>query len=526
MSSILTLPITKVSQMIKKKILGVTDLCSLCLERINKTKNLNAFITVSENIALEQSSYVQKRINEEVHLSILDGIPIAFKDNWSTKNVRTTCASKMLSNYIAPYDATVVEKLCNKGAVMMGKTNLDEFAMGSATVDSYFGPTRNPWRSGLKYKLKKRSRLLYNSDNTTFNNDNVQTNQETLDENDFFVAGGSSGGSAVAVASGSCFGAIGSDTGGSTRNPAAFCGIVGLKPTYGLVSRNGLIPLCNSLDVPGILTRTIDDAAVLLNILAGHDFKDSTTVTQPFSPFTISDDIEVHNLRIGIPEEYGCPGMSSEVINLWKRVADTFENAGAKVTTVSLPHTKFSIMCYSILCCCDVASNFARYDGIRYGHRSAAETTTEHHYAVTRREGFGDVVRERILAGNYFLLKKNYEKYFLQAAKVRRLIYNDFEAVFKDGIDLLLTPVTLSEPVPYSKWILTDNREHNAVEDFCTQPVNMAGLPAVSVPCSLSKSGLPLSLQLIGKPFHEKQMLTAAKWMEQQMDFPILDLEC
>ncbi|GFT02022.1 glutamyl-tRNA(Gln) amidotransferase subunit A, mitochondrial [Nephila pilipes] len=527
MSSILTLPITKVSQLIKNKILNVTDLCSLCLERINKIKNLNAFITVTKNIALEQSAYVQERINEEVSLGILDGIPIAFKDNFSTKNVRTTCGSKMLSNYVAPYDATVVEVLCNKGAVMVGKTNLDEFAMGSATVDSYFGPARNPWRSGLKYKLRKRSELLQDNNSTILNHDcNFQANQEALDNGDYFVAGGSSGGSAIAVASGACFGAIGSDTGGSTRHPAAFCGVIGLKPTYGLISRNGLIPLCNSLDVPGILTRTVDDAVVLLNHLAGHDSKDSTTVTQPFSSFTIPNDIEICNLRIGIPKEYECPSMSPEVTDVWRRIADTLEKAGAKVISVSLPHTKYSIMCYSVLCCSDVASNFARYDGIRYGHRAAGETTTEHHYAVTRREGFGDVVRERILAGNYFLLKRNYEKYFLQAAKVRRLISNDFESVFNNGIDLLLTPVTLSEPVPYSKWILTDNREHNAIDDFCTQPVNLAGLPAVSIPCLLSQSGLPLSLQLIGKPFQEKQMLTAAKWLEQQMDFPVLDLEC
>ncbi|CAL1284258.1 unnamed protein product [Larinioides sclopetarius] len=527
MSSLLNQSINKVSQLIKNKTLSVTELCSICLERINKTKDLNVFITITENIAVEQSAWVQKRLEEDVNISILDGIPIAFKDNFSTKGVRTTCASKMLSNYVAPYDATVVEKLCHKGAVMVGKTNLDEFAMGSGTVDSYFGPTRNPWRSGLKYKLKKRSKLLFDGGNSSLNEfEDSEINQSPLKDGDFFVAGGSSGGSAVAVASGACFGAISSDTGGSTRNPAAFCGIVGLKPTYGLVSRSGLIPLCNSMDVPGILTRTVDDAVILLNNLAGHDPKDSTTVTQPFSPFSLPDNIDVKNLCVGIPKEYECLGMSSEIIDVWKKVADAFERAGAKVKPVSLPHTKYSIRCYSVINCCDVASNFARYDGIRYGHRAAAETSTEHHYAVTRREGFGEVVRERILAGNYFLLRKNYEKYFLQAAKVRRLICDDFQSVFNSNVDLLLTPVTLNEPIPYSQWILTDHREHNAVDDFCTQPVNMAGLPAVSIPCSFSKTGLPLSLQLIGKPFQEKQMLSAAKWMELQMDFPILDLDC
>ncbi|KFM56518.1 Glutamyl-tRNA(Gln) amidotransferase subunit A, mitochondrial, partial [Stegodyphus mimosarum] len=489
-SSILNLPITKVSQLIKNKVVSVPELCSMCLKRINQIKNLNAFITVTEDIACNQAELAQRRILDGTSLGILDGIPVAFKDNWSTKHIRTTCASKMLSNYSAPYNATVVEKLYNEGSVVVGKTNLDEFAMGSATIDSYFGPVKNPWRSGLKYNLERRSKLINSASNSCItSNDSIQINKEPLENDDFFVSGGSSGGGAVAVATGACFGAIGSDTGGSTRNPAAFCGIVGLKPTYGLVSRHGLIPLCNSLDVPGILARTVDDAALFLNHLAGHDVQDSTTVLKRFTPFVIPDDIDIKEFHIGIPKEYECSGMSPEVINTWKTVTDALEKAGAKITSVSLPHTKYSIVCYSVLCCCDVASNFARYDGIRYGHRAEGESMSEHHYAVTRRQAFGDVVRERILAGNYFLLKRNYEKYFLQAAKVRRLICNDFKLVFDSGVDLLLTPVTLTEPIPYSQWILVDNREHNAVDDFCTQPINMAGLPAVSVPCCLSKNG-------------------------------------
>ncbi|GIY83916.1 glutamyl-tRNA(Gln) amidotransferase subunit A, mitochondrial [Caerostris extrusa] len=260
----------------------------------------------------------------------------------------------------------------------------------SATVSSYFGPVRNPWRSGLKYKLRKRSKLLHDGSNSVSDND-YAVNQKALKNGDFFVSGGSSGGSAVAVA-----------TGGSVRHPAAFCGVVGLKPTYGLVSRHGLIPLCNSLDVPGIFTRTVDDAVILLNSLAGHDPKDSTTVIRQYSSFTLPDNIDVSKLSIGIPKEYECPGMTPEVIDTWRRVADALERAGAKVQQVSLPHTKYSNKCYSVLSCCDIASNFARYDGIRYGHRAEGESLTEHHYAVTRRQGFGIVVRERILAGNYF----------------------------------------------------------------------------------------------------------------------------
>lgn len=523
-SSLLSLSISKVSELLRNKSLNASDLCKLCLNRINKTKNLNAYISVTENLAEEQAEAAEKRILNGNSKGVLDGIPIAFKDNWNVKNTRTTCASKMLYNYVSPYNATVAQRLINSGAVITGKTNLDEFAMGSATVDSYFGPSKNPWRSGVSYKLKKLSKKSDSLGEHENASNSLEVNDDPLENEDFFVSGGSSGGGAVAVATGCCFGAIGSDTGGSTRNPAAFCGLIGLKPTYGLVSRHGLIPLCNSLDVPGILTRSIDDAVLLLNSIGGHDCNDSTTVKENFLPIVIPDDISIKDMHFGLPKEYECQGMTPEIIETWRKVADILDNAGAKVSEVSLPHTKYSIMCYSVLCCCDVASNFARYDGIRYGHRAKEEESSEHHYAVTRREGFGDVVRERILAGNYFLLRNNYPKYFLKAAKVRRLICNDFKSVYESGIDLLLTPVTLTEPVPYSKWILMDNREHNAVDDFCTQPVNMAGLPAVSIPCRLSSNGLPLSLQLVGQPFKEKEMLTSAKWIEQHVQFPIFDI--
>nr|XP_042901687.1 glutamyl-tRNA(Gln) amidotransferase subunit A, mitochondrial isoform X2 [Parasteatoda tepidariorum] len=410
MTSYLSMPITKISPLIQNKSISVKELLNLCLARIKKAKDLNAFITVTENVALEQAEQSQKRICEGHSLGVLDGIPIAFKDNWSTRDIRTTCASKMLSNYVAPYNGTVVQKLYDKGICLMGKTNLDEFAMGSATVDSFFGPTKNPWRSRLNYKVRKQADYDF-------------PDSLSLKDDDFFIAGGSSGGAAVAVASGMCFGAIGSDTGGSTRSPAAMCGVVGLKPTYGLISRNGLIPLCNSLDVPGILTRSVDDAVLLLNNLAGPDIYDSTTVSKHYSPFTIPDNVDVRHLHIGIPNEYECPGMSPEVIESWRNVADKFSNAGAKVSTVSLPHTKYSIMCYSVLCCCDVASNFARYDGIRYGHRmTEKKTDSDHPYAVTRREGFGDVVRERILSGNFFLLRKY--KYEINLDSITEIMKN------------------------------------------------------------------------------------------------------
>lgn len=420
----------------------------------------------------------------------------------------------MLTNYIPPYDATVVNKLVNKnGAVLMGKTNMDEFAMGSGCVDSIFNPTINPWRSGLNFKLKCKR------------NSEMGTMQSKL-EDDWFISGGSSGGSAVAVATGSVFAAIGSDTGGSTRNPAARVGVVGLKPTYGLVSRYGLIPLTHSMDVPGILTRCVDDAALILNELSGHDVNDSTSFRGQLNDNTMKN-IDPRKVTIGIPKEYLCDGLSSEMIDLWNSTSDQLADLGFIIKQVSLPHTKYSISCYSVLNCCEVASNFSCYDGIEFGHRSVEnENSVEELYAQSRHEGFSETVRGRILAGNYFLLRENYEKYFVQALKIRRLISNDFDNVFnKDKVDLLLTPVTLSEAPSYKNWILKDNREQVSIEDFCTQPVNMAGLPAISLPCKLSQNGLPLSLQLIGQQFKEFFMLSVAKKIEQNFDFPLLILE-
>ncbi|XP_043920884.1 glutamyl-tRNA(Gln) amidotransferase subunit A, mitochondrial isoform X2 [Protopterus annectens] len=408
----------------------------------------------------------------------------------------------MLKGYIPPFNATVVQKLIDQGAVLVGKTNLDEFAMGCGSTDSVFGPVKNPWSFSENYKQR------------------CQLNFKKTDDCDWLVAGGSSGGSAVAVASLTCFATLGSDTGGSTRNPAAHCGVVGLKPTYGLVSRHGLIPLVNSMDVPGIFTRCVDDAATVLGILAGHDPKDSTTVQESFKPFQLPDGINVKNICIGIPKEYHAEGLSKETVELWSKAADLFERAGARVVQVSLPHTQYSIVCYHVLCAAEVASNMARFDGLEYGHRSNIDSSTDTMYAASRHEGFNDVVRGRILCGNYFLLKQNYERYFVKAQKVRRLIANDFMKVFHSGVDILLTPTTLCDAVPYLEFIKEDNRTRTAQEDVFTQPVNLAGLPAVTVPTALSQRGLPIGLHFIGRKFHDEQLLTVAKWFEQQVNFP------
>ncbi|XP_074166272.1 glutamyl-tRNA(Gln) amidotransferase subunit A, mitochondrial isoform X1 [Sminthopsis crassicaudata] len=501
----LGLSLREISAALKQGQVSPKELCQKCLSLIRETRFLNAYITVAEKKALKQAEESKKRYEKGQSLGILDGIPIAVKDNFSTAGIETTCASNMLKGYIPPYNATVVQKLLDQGAILIGKTNLDEFAMGSGSTDSVFGPVRNPWSYSKQYREKRK-----------------QNNHGADEDSNWLITGGSSGGSAAAVSAFTCFAALGSDTGGSTRNPAALCGLVGLKPTYGLVSRYGLIPLVNSMDVPGILTRCVDDAAIVLDILAGHDPKDSTTIQDSVGPFILPILKDVSKLCIGIPKEYNAPGLSSEMLALWYKAADLFESKGAKVVEVSLPHTSYSIICYQILCTAEVASNMARFDGLEYGHRCNVNVSTEAMYAATRREGFNDVVRGRILSGNFFLLKENYDDYFVKAQKVRRLIANDFVKVFNSGVDFLLTPTTLSDAMPYLEFIKEDNRTRSSQDDIFTQSVNMAGLPAVNIPMALSSHGLPVGLQLIGRAFSDQQLLTVAKWFEAQVQFPVI----
>lgn len=488
MNKLTSYTIKKVHQAYSEKMLTPTSFVDTSLHNARQNKDLNAFVMITDEAAETHGIESEKRFYISKNPKSLDGIPIGMKDNFCTSNIMTTCASEMLKNFVPSYDATVYSRLRAAGACLIGKCNLDEFAMGSGTVDSAFGPTRNPW--------------LYDKEN-------------------WRIAGGSSGGSAVAVASGSCVAAIGSDTGGSTRNPAAFCGIVGLKPTYGLVSRHGLIPLVNSMDVPGILARTVEDATMVLNAVAGPDKLDSTTLTKPYEPITLKD-IDLSNVKIGIPREYHCKGMSPEVIRTWSIVTDLLENEKAIVKSVSLPHTSASIAVYSILNQCEVASNMARYDGIEFGLRANANNSTEELYAFTRHQGFNNVVRSRILAGNYFLLTRNYVKYFIKTLKLRRLILDDFRQVFnKDtGVDLLLTPTTLSDAPLYKDFVAKHNRDQCAQQDYCTQPANMAGIPAISIPITLSKNKLPLSLQLMGPSLSEDLLLNVAKKIESLVQFP------
>lgn len=469
--------------------ISATDLTQACRSKLKQYTHLNPFITTTDKLAKEQAIASASRYAKKQPLSELDGIPIAIKDNFCTAGIQTTCASRMLEKFVPTYDATVYERLRAGGAVLMGKSNLDQFAMGSGTADSIYGPSRNLWG----YKNDK----------------------------EFRISGGSSGGSALGVLTGACFVGIGSDTGGSTRNPASYCGLVGLKPTYGLVSRHGLIPLVNSMDVPGILTRSVDDCVTVLNVIAGHDPKDSTTLTKPYRKIRLppASKMTIKNVKIGIPVEYYNEHLSKEVLDTWNDIAKLLESEGASVEQVSLPHTEYSIVCYSILNQCEVASNMAKYDGIEFGLRADINDSTERLYAESRSQGFNEVVRNRILTGNYFLLQRNYEKYFNQALRVRRLIADDFDRAW-EKVQILLTPTTLTTAPIYSDFITRTNRDQCAVQDFCTQPANMAGVPAVNIPIRLSPTdALPISLQLIGRNCSEPQLLAVAKYIEEKVRF-------
>lgn len=391
----------------------------------------------------------------------------------------------MLKNFTPTYNATVYDKLEKAGAILIGKTNMDQFGMGSGTVDSIFGSTTNYWSEDYK---------------------------------DPRITGGSSGGSATAVAANFCSAALGSDTGGSTRNPASYCGVIGFKPSYGILSRHGLIPLVNSMDVPGILTRNVSDCVDIFNIIAGSDPMDSTTIKRPFKPINLDDNFDIKKLRIGIPREYHCEGMSEETLEMWRNVADYLEEQGAIVREVSMPYTTASIFVYTILNQCEVSSNMSRYDGIEYGHRAHDESSMENLYGKSRAEGFNDVVKNRIFSGNYFILRKNYENYFMKALKVRRLISDDFRKVFSE-VDILLTPTTLTDAPYLRDFVQKHNRDQSAVQDFCTCPANMAGVPAISIPIKLSQNNLPLSLQLMSSMFSEQTLFNVAKFIEDSVEF-------
>ncbi|KPM05262.1 hypothetical protein NH340_JMT07778 [Sarcoptes scabiei] len=503
--------IMQIHQLFRSGKLNPIDLYTICQERVVKTKSLNSFITITDKIGLEQAKSSWNRYKKGQPLGLLDGIPISIKDNFNTRSIETTCASKMLRDYISPYNATLTEKLFKAGACLIGKTNMDEFAMGSACSESYFGPTFHPWNSDLDlayFSKTEMSSILQSEPNTN--------------QNDWFIPGGSSGGSAVSVSVGSAFASLSSDTGGSTRNPASRVGIVGFKPSYGVLSRFGLIPLTNSLDAPSIMTKNIDDTVVFFSSLHGSDVNDSTSIS-----LKVSDKIkpmELRDLIIGVPEEYDSPDLCPSTRKAWKEAQQILMTNGVTIKYISLPHTKYSLPCYLILNCCDVASNFACYDGIEYGNSSEKnEITFEDFYSATREESLNDIVKSRIITGNYFLLKSNYRRFYEKSLKIRRLICDDFEKVFKK-IDFILTPVCISPTINYSKWTLKDKTEEAIKDDYCTQPSNMAGLPALSLPFKLDADNhnLPIGMQIIGKKFDDFRLLQFGKRFENLIQFPHL----
>ena len=471
------LTILQAHQGLKEKKFSSLELTKSCLKQIKKKdKKIHAFITVFEKQALEQAKKIDKRISSQGPSNFLEGIPLAIKDNILIKDELCTSGSKILSNYRASYDATVIKKLKNSGAIFLGKTNLDEFAMGSSTENSYFGPTRNP--------------------------------RDTR-----YVPGGSSGGSAAATGSDMALGSLGSDTGGSIRQPASFCGLVGLKPTYGRVSRNGLMAMASSLDQIGSIAKTVDDAAILLAAIEGKDSLDSTSQESMF-PIQMPKEENPHQFTIGIPKEYFVKGLDIRIKKIIQDVIKKIKEAGANIEEVSLPHTKYGLACYYVIMPAEVSTNLSRYDGIKYGYSEMTNKKVKSLldvYLNSRTKGFGDESRRRILIGTYVLSADYYESYYLKAQKVRTLIKKDFTNVFKN-VDALITPTTPTLPFKFGEKI--DNPLAMYLSDTYTVNVNLAGLPAISLPVG-KIDNLPVGLQIIGDSFQENKILEIAKIIEK-----------
>lgn len=468
------LTVHELQEKLKNKELTVTQITKAYVDRINeKEKDVQAFVTVTADEALKQAESVNRTKSK------LAGIPIGIKDNMCTKGVKTTCSSKMLENFVAPYNATVVEKLNNEGVLSLGKLNMDEFAMGASTEYSAFKVTRNPWNLKM-------------------------------------APGGSSGGSAAAVASQMVPWALGSDTGGSIRQPAALCGVVGLKPTYGLVSRYGLVAFASSLDQIGPITQDVTDSAILLNVLAGFDEKDSTSENLPKKDYTKSLVKDVSKFKIGVPKEFLGEGINPEVRNAIEMAVEKYKSLGATVEECTLDIANEALATYYIIACAEASSNLGRFDGIRYGYRTKNYSNLNDIFVNSRTEGFGAEVKRRIILGTYVLSSGYYDAYYKKAQKVRTIIKQEFAKLF-EKYDLLLTPT--SPTVAYEIGTKSNNPLEMYLADLCTVSVNIAGLPGISIPCGVDKAGLPIGLQLIGKPFGEETIIQAAYTYEQEVKF-------
>ena len=469
------LTIHEAHQLLKKRELSSLELTKAVLERVHQVEDkVRSFVTVTEDVALAQARQNDERIKAG-KLSPLTGIPALIKDNMCTKGVKTTCSSKMLGNFVPPYDATVVERLKAAGMVMVGKGNMDEFAMGSSTENSAFFTTHNPW----------------------------DVNR---------VPGGSSGGSAASVSAGEAIYSLGSDTGGSIRQPAGFCSVVGLKPTYGRVSRYGLVAFASSLDQIGPLTKDVTDCALVMNVIAGHDRCDSTSVDQPVPDYTKSLIPDLKGLRIGVPKEYFVKGMESGVEQVIRQAIAKLEELGAEVEwEVSLPHTPYALACYYIIAPSEAMANLARYDGVKYGFSAKEAENMWDAMEKTRQYGFGLEVKRRIMLGTYALSAGYYEAYYVKAQKVRTLISREFADAFT-RYDALVTPT--SPTVPFRIGEKADDPLQMYLSDVCTLPINIAGIPGISVPAGFA-DGLPVGMQILGKPFSEETLFRVAYAYEQ-----------
>jgi aspartyl-tRNA(Asn)/glutamyl-tRNA(Gln) amidotransferase subunit A len=480
MSNPTALTLAQARDALRRRDISALELADAYLAAMAKANALNAFVLETPEQARVMARASDARLAKREHRP-LEGLPLGIKDLYCTAGLRTTAGSRILSDFVPTYESTVTAGLWRDGAVLLGKLNNDEFAMGSSNETSHFGPVVSPWRrQGASARL---------------------------------VPGGSSGGSAAAVAAGLCAGATGTDTGGSIRQPAAFCGIVGLKPTYGRCSRWGIVAFASSLDQAGPFGRTVRDCGILLGSMAGHDPKDTTCVDLPVPDYEQAIGASVKGMRIGIPKEYRLPGMADEIETLWQQGAQWLKDAGAEMVDISLPMTKYALPAYYIVAPAEASSNLARYDGVRYGLRVAGRDIIDM-YERTRAAGFGKEVRRRIMIGTYVLSAGYYDAYYLQAQKVRTLIKRDFERCFNDGIDAILTPTT-----PSTAFAIGEKGRSDPIEmylnDVFTVTVNMAGLPGISVPSGLDGQGLPLGLQLVGRPFEEETLFALGSVIEQ-----------
>ena len=478
--NITDLTVHELKEKLANKELTITQINKAYIDRIiEKEPEVKAFVTTLTDSVLEQAKEVEERVESGEIKTEFAGIPIGIKDNICTKGIKTTCSSKMLENFVAPYNSTVIEKLNTENLINLGKLNMDEFAMGSSTEHSAFKKTCNPWN------LNK-------------------------------VPGGSSGGSAAAVAANMVPWALGSDTGGSIRQPASLCGVVGLKPTYGLVSRYGLIAYASSLDQIGPITKDVEDCAILLNMIAGHDEKDTTSINMEKIDYTASLKNNVKGLKVGVPKEFLADGVNLEVKEAIEKAIEEYKAMGAIIEECSLPIAEYSLATYYIVSCAEASSNLGRFDGIRYGYRTSNYESLNDIFVNSRTEGFGDEVKRRIILGTYVLSSGYYDAYYKKAQQVRTLVKREFDKAF-EKYDILITPT--SPTVAFDMGAKSNNPLEMYLADICTVSINIAGVPAISIPCGVDKTGMPIGLQIIGKQFDEETILNAAYTYEQKTKF-------